>query len=96
MSTKKPVKEKEPEKKAEPEVETTEVVEEELVNIMVPFIEGQDPEVTVGINGVYTKIKKGRPVKVPRNVAEVLAQSDQMMMVALENQEKFKAQKQDW
>jgi hypothetical protein len=52
--------------------------------------------VTVGINGVYTKIKKGRPVKVPRNVAEVLAQSDQMTMVALETQKKFKSQQEDW
>lgn len=70
--------------------------EQELVNVMVPYVEGQDPEVTVGINGVYTKIKKGRPVKVPRNVAEVLAQSDQMTMVALETQEKFKSQREDW
>ena len=70
--------------------------EQELVNVMIPYVEGQDPEVTVGINGVYTKIKKGRPVKVPRNVAEVLAQSDQMTMVALETQEKFKSQREDW
>ena len=69
---------------------------QELVNVMIPYVEGQDPEVTVGINGVYTKIKKGRPVKVPRNVAEVLAQSDQMTMVALETQEKFKSQREDW
>lgn len=70
--------------------------EQELVNVMIPYVEGQDPEVTVGINGVYTKIKKGRMVKVPRNVAEVLAQSDQMTMVALETQEKFKSQREDW
>ena len=70
--------------------------EQELVSVMIPYVEGQDPEVTVGINGVYTKIKKGRPVKVPRNVAEVLAQSDQMTMVALETQEKFKSQREDW
>ena len=69
---------------------------QELVNVMIPYVEGQDPEVTVGINGVYTKIKKGRPVKVPRNVAGVLAQSDQMTMVALETQEKFKSQREDW
>lgn len=76
--------------------EDVKTAEQELVNVMIPYVEGQDPEVTVGINGVYTKIKKGRPVKVPRNVAEVLAQSDQMTMVALETQEKFKSQREDW
>ena len=76
--------------------EDVKTAEQELVNVMIPYVEGQDPEVTVGINGVYTKIKKGRPVKVPRNVAEVLAQSDQMTMIALETQEKFKSQREDW
>lgn len=88
MAAKKPA---ETEKKTEPKSE-----EQELVNVMIPYIEGQDPEVTVGINGVYTKIKKGRMVKVPKNVAEVLTQSNQMTMVALENQEKFKSQREDW
>ena len=90
MATKKPA---ETEKKAEPKEKSE---EREMVTVMIPYIEGQDPEVTVGINGVYTKGKKGRMVKVPKNVAEVLAQSDQMTMVALENQEKFKSQREDW
>lgn len=91
MATKKSEAEKKPIVKEDVKSE-----EQELVNVMIPYVEGQDPEVTVGINGVYTKIKKGRPVKVPRNVAEVLAQSDQMTMVALETQEKFKSQREDW
>lgn len=91
MATKKSEAEKKPIVKEDVKTE-----EQELVNVMIPYVEGQDPEVTVGINGVYTKIKKGRPVKVPRNVAEVLAQSDQMTMVALETQEKFKSQREDW
>ena len=90
MATKKPA---ETEKKAEPKEKSE---EREMVTVMIPYIEGQDPELTVGINGVYTKVKKGRMVKVPKNVAEVLAQSDQMTMVALENQEKFKSQREDW
>ena len=91
MATKKSEAEKNPIVKEDVKSE-----EQELVNVMIPYVEGQDPEVTVGINGVYTKIKKGRMVKVPRNVAEVLAQSDQMTMVALETQEKFKSQREDW
>ena len=91
MATKKSEAEKKPIVKEDVKSE-----EQELVNVMIPYVEGQDPEVTVGINGVYTKVKKGRMVKVPKNVAEVLAQSDQMTMVALENQEKFKSQREDW
>lgn len=78
------------------EKKETKAEKQELVSVMIPYIEGQDPEVTVGINGVYTKIKKGRMVKVPANVAEVLAQSNQMTMVALDNQKKFESQGEDW
>ena len=84
MATKKP-NESEIEVKAETE-------EEELVSVMVPYIEGQDPEVTVIINGYVTKFRKGVPVKVKRNVAEVLANSNQQMMAAYENQKKFEKQ----
>lgn len=69
--------------------------EEERVMVMVPFVEGQDPEVTVIINGHITKFRKGETVMVPRNVAEVLENSQQQMMLALKNQEKFKKQVMD-
>ena len=68
---------------------------EERVLVMVPFVEGQDPEVTVIINGHVTKFRKGEQVSVPRNVAEVLQNSNQQMMLALKNQEKFKSQRTD-
>lgn len=80
------------------ESEVTEKMEEskeERVQVMVPFIEGQDPEVTVIINGHITKFRKGEVVSVPRNVAEVLQNSNQQMMLALKNQEKFKSQRTD-
>ena len=67
-----------------------EVDDEERVMVMVPYVEGQDPEVTVIINGEITKFKKGVTVKVKRNVAEVLQNSNQQAMLALQNQEKFK------
>ena len=68
---------------------------EEEVWIMVPYIEGQDPEVTVIINGHVTKFRKGEQVKVKKNVAEVISNSNQQMMTALRNQEKFKNQRTD-
>lgn len=65
------------------------------VAIMLPYIEGEDREVTVGVNGVYTKIRKGSVVRVSPEVAEVLENSNQQMMRALDNQEKFKMQRTD-
>ena len=80
-------------------VETKQPVLEEVderVTIMIPYIEGEDKEVTVWVNDECTKIKKGHQVKVKKNVAEVLEHSNQMMMVAMENREKLKNQHQDW
>lgn len=82
-----------------PEEEVKEVKakkeEDERVALMVPYVEGQDPEVTVIINGEITKFKKGVVVKVKPNVAEVIANSNQQMMLALQNQDKFKNQNMD-
>ena len=68
---------------------------EEKVMVMIPYIEGQDPEVTVIVNGHITKIKKGKQVTVSRQVASVLENSNEQMMVAWENQQALKYQKQD-
>ena len=68
---------------------------EEKVMVMIPYIEGQDPEVTVIVNGHITKIKKGKQVAVSRQVASVLKNSNEQMMVAWENQQALKYQKQD-
>ena len=68
---------------------------DEKVMVMIPFIEGQDPEVTVIINGHITKIKKGKQVKVSRQVASVLENSNEQMMAAWENQQALKYQNQD-
>lgn len=77
------------------ETETKAVEKEELVSVLVPYIEGQDPEVTVIINGQVTKFKKGVTVKVKPNVAEVLENSNQQMMAAFANQKKFEKQVMD-
>ena len=77
--------------KAEPKAE----MEEQSVRIMVPYIEGEDPEVTVIINGHITKFKKGVTVEIPRNVASVLENSNHQMMAAETNRAKFKKQVMD-
>lgn len=80
----------------EPEVvETVAEKKEDKVMIMVPYVEGQGSELTVGVNGVFTKIKKGVMVEVPRPVAEVIMNSQQQAMVAETNQERMKMQVQD-
>lgn len=92
MATKKP----ETTEVAEPKVKAkAKEKDDERVSIMIPYIEGQDPEVTVIINGHITKIKKGHQVKVTRAVASVLENSNQQMMVAYENQQKLKNQSMD-
>ena len=80
----------------EPEVvETVAEKKEDKVLIMIPYVEGQGSELTVGVNGVFTKIKKGVMVEVPRPVAEVIMNSQQQAMVAEANQERMKMQVQD-
>lgn len=74
----------------------TEADSEDRVRIFVPYIEGEDPEVTVWVNDEITKFKKGYQVEVKRNVAEVLENANQLNMVAMENRKKLKNQRQDW
>ena len=68
---------------------------EERVMVMIPYIPGQDPEETVGINGVYYKIRKGETVEVPRQVAAVLENSYEQTRIAMINREKLKNQRTD-
>ena len=69
---------------------------EERVKIMVPYIEGEEPEITVGINGKFTKIRRGVEVEVPWYVAELLKNSNRQMMAALDQQKKFENQEFEW
>lgn len=73
----------------------TDIEKDDRVTIMIPFVEGEAPDITVGVNGVFTKIKKGYPVKVTKAVAEVIANSNQQMMEALQTQRKFENQQTD-
>ena len=97
MATKKTEAEQKPVEKKQKPVEPQAVTEEEeRVTILIPYVEGEDREVTVWVNDEVTKIKKGYQVKVKKNVAEVLEHSNQARMVAFENREKLKNQHQDW
>ena len=96
MATKKTEKEQIPVVEAEAVKAEAKPEEEERVRILVPYIEGEDPEVTVWVNDEITKFKKGYQVEVKRNVAEVLENANQLNMVAMENRKKLKNQRQDW
>ena len=89
MATKKnpDIEKEEPKKTAEPE--------EERVLVFIPYIDGEDPEVTVGINGYFTKIQKGKQVRVTKAVAEVLQNSSEQVMIARENSKKLERQVTD-
>lgn len=92
MATKKT----EVEKKAVEQKPVEDVKDEERVTIMIPYIEGEPPEVTVWVNDDITQIKRGHQVSVKKNVAEVLENSYQMTLVAMENKKQLKNQHQDW
>lgn len=74
---------------------TVEKEEEEKVMVMIPFIPGQDPEETVWVNGVCTKIKKGEQVLVSRPVASVLENSYEAQRIAMVNRANLKNQRTD-
>ena len=100
MATKKTDAKAKEDIKVDVQVNGTEVAEPEKdddrVTIMIPYIEGESPEVTVWVNDEITQIKRGHQVRVKRNVAEVLENSYQMTLVAMENKKQLKNQHQDW
>lgn len=94
MATKKTESEKlktevKPEKKEQP-------VGEKTVKVFVPYVEGEDPEVTIWCNDENLKFKKGYTVDIPERFAEVLENANQQAIVARENKKQFKNQHQDW
>lgn len=84
--------------KAEPAETKTNVKEPERVRIIVPYIEGEDPEQVVGVNGKFYQIRKGVYVDVPPEVAEVLENANMQMVRAREFQAEYegKGKEFDW
>ena len=84
-------------KKTETVPETkSEKPEEKTVSVFVPFIEGEDPEVTIWCNDENLKFKKGYPVEIPARFAQILQNSNRQAVVTMENKKKLKNQRQDW
>jgi len=71
------------------------VKKEDRVKVMIPFIEGDDPELTVGVNGKFYKIIKGEEVEVPRAVASILSNSYKQEKAAMQNRKRFQHQVTD-
>ena len=83
-------------KKTESEQNTAKTEKEPMVKVFVPFVEGEDPEVTLWVNDENMKFKKGYSVEIPAKFAQVLENSNRQALVARENREKLKNQRQDW
>ena len=69
---------------------------ETTVKFFVPYVEGEDPEVTIWCNDENLKFKKGYTVDIPERFAEVLENANQQAIVARENKKAYKNQHQDW
>ena len=57
---------------------------EPLVKIKIPVTRSEKDDVWVAVNGKSMQIKRGVEVEVPRCIAEALAHSEKMLMVAME------------
>ena len=61
---------------------------EPRVTINIPFNRFEKEDVWVAVNGKSVQIKRGMDVEVPRCIAEAIKHSDDMMIEAIEFQEK--------
>lgn len=80
----------------EKSVKTEEKTEEQMVAVFVPYIEGEDPEMTLWCNDDNLKFKKGYQVEIPARFAQILQNSSQAAITTMENKRKLKNQRQDW
>lgn len=59
-------------------------MEEKYMTIRLPLTREQREDVFVGINGKTFLIKRGEEVRVPENVAKVLARKEKCLAMAME------------
>lgn len=57
-------------------------VNSDMVSIFLPYIDGEEDEITVGVNEKLYKVKRGEEVLVPRAVAVVIRNSNLQARVA--------------
>ena len=63
--------------------ETNETKQPDMVTISLPLTKERQDDVFVAINGVSYLIKRGEEVTIPRNVYEVIKNSERMDTLAL-------------
>lgn len=63
----------------------------ETVTVYLPFIEGEEDEITVGVNGKMWKVKRGEEVEVPKCVAVVIRNSNLQAKLAKEYSDSVKS-----
>lgn len=59
-------------------------VDDGMVTIKIPLTRNEKDDVYVALNGKAYQIKRGVEVRVPRGVAEILQNSEQMLREAIE------------
>lgn len=64
--------------------------EEKKVPFFAPFVEGEDDEITVGVNGVMYQIQRGVQVEIPESVYNVIMNSERQKAEAARNKRRFK------
>jgi uncharacterized protein YfaA (DUF2138 family) len=64
--------------------ETNETKQPDMVTVSLPLTKERQEDVFVAINGVSYLIKRGEEVTIPRNVYEVLRNSERMDTLALQ------------
>lgn len=67
------------------------MAKKKTVTVYLPFIDGEEDEVTVGVNGIMYKVKRGEEVEVPKAVAVVIRNSNLQAKVAKEYSDSIKS-----
>lgn len=63
----------------------------DTVTVYLPFVEGEEDEVTVGVNCKMYKVKRGEEVEVPKAVAVVIRNSNLQSKMAKEYSDSVKS-----
>ena len=64
--------------------ETIAAVDDGMVTIKIPLTRNEKDDVYVALNGKSFQIQRGKEVRVPKGVAEILQHSEEMLREAIE------------
>ena len=65
---------------------------DEKVSYHVPWIEGEEEEITIGHNGTLYKVKRGEEVKIPRKILDILLNAEKQKRSFAETKKGLKNQ----